>query len=118
MKSIGEGNGTPLQHSCLENPMDGGASWAAVHGVVQSRTRLKRLSSSRGSFKFLFCIGVWPINNVVIVSGEQRRDSAMHIRVSILPQTSLPSRLPYNIEQSSLCYTVGGEGILVYYILV
>ena len=46
----GEGNGTPLQHSCLENPMDGGAWWAAVHGVTQSRTRLKRLSSSSRAF--------------------------------------------------------------------
>ena len=36
-----EGNGTPLQHSCLENPMDGGAWWAAVHGVAKSRTRLR-----------------------------------------------------------------------------
>ena len=38
--ALGEGNGTPLQYSCLENPMDGGAWWAAVHGVVKSRTRL------------------------------------------------------------------------------
>ena len=37
---LGEGNGTPLQYSCLENPMDGGAWWAAVHGVMKSRTRL------------------------------------------------------------------------------
>ena len=37
---FGEGNGTPLQHSWLENPMDGGAWWAAVHGVAKSRTRL------------------------------------------------------------------------------
>ena len=37
---IGEGNGNPLQYSCLENPRDGGASWAAVYGVAQSRTRL------------------------------------------------------------------------------
>ena len=37
---IGEGNGTPLQHSCLENPMDGGAWWATVHGVPKSQTRL------------------------------------------------------------------------------
>ena len=41
-----EGNGTPLQCSCLENPRDRGAWWAAVYGVAQSRTRLKRLSSS------------------------------------------------------------------------
>ena len=40
----GEGNGNPLQYSCLENPRDGGAWWAAVHGVTQSRTRLKQLS--------------------------------------------------------------------------
>ena len=45
----GEGNGTPLQYSCLENPTDGGAWWAAVYGVAQSRTRLKRLSSSSSS---------------------------------------------------------------------
>ena len=44
--SIGEGNGNPLQSSCLENPRDGGAWWAAVYGVAQSPTRLKRLSSS------------------------------------------------------------------------
>ena len=37
---VGEGNGTPLQYSCLENPMDGGAWWAAGHGVAKSRTRL------------------------------------------------------------------------------
>ena len=43
---IGEGNGNPLQCSCLENPRDGGAWWAAVYGVAKSRTRLKRLSSS------------------------------------------------------------------------
>ena len=44
---IGEGNGSSLQCSCLENPGDGGAWLAAVYGVAQSRTRLKRLSSSR-----------------------------------------------------------------------
>ena len=46
---IGEGNGSPLQCSCLENPRDGGAWWAAIYGVAQSRTRLKRLSSSSSS---------------------------------------------------------------------
>ena len=39
-RSPGEGNGNPLQYSCLENPMDGGAWWAIVHGVAKSRTRL------------------------------------------------------------------------------
>ena len=43
---IGEGNGNPLQCSCLENPRDGGAWWAAIYGLAQSRTQLKQLSSS------------------------------------------------------------------------
>ena len=63
-KSIGEGNGTPLQYSCLENPMDGGAWWAAVHGVAKSRTRLKRLSSSS-------------------ISGSQYRSHWAKIKVSL-----------------------------------
>ena len=46
---IGEGNGNPLQCSCLEDPRDGGAWWATVCGVAQSQTRLKRLSSSSSS---------------------------------------------------------------------
>ena len=41
MGYIGEGNGNPLQYSCLENPVDRGAWWAAVHGVAQNQTRLK-----------------------------------------------------------------------------
>ena len=49
MGSNGEGNGNPVQCSCLENPRDGGAWWAAVYGVAQSRTRLKQLSSSNSS---------------------------------------------------------------------
>ena len=49
LSCIGEGNGNPLQCSCLENPRDGEAWWAAVYGVSQSRTRLKRLSSSSSS---------------------------------------------------------------------
>ena len=49
LSCIGEGNGNPLQCSCLENPRDGGAWWATISGVAQSRTRLKRLSSSSSS---------------------------------------------------------------------
>ena len=49
LSCIGEGNGNPLQCSCLENPRDRGAWWAAIYGVEQSRTRLKRLSSSSSS---------------------------------------------------------------------
>ena len=46
LSRIGEGNGNPLQCSSLENPRDGRALWAAVFGIAQNRTRLKRLSSS------------------------------------------------------------------------
>ena len=49
LSCIGEGNGNPLQCSCLENPRDGGAWWVAIYGVAQSRTWLKRLSSSSSS---------------------------------------------------------------------
>ena len=52
LSRIGEGNGNPLQCSCLENPRDGGAWWVAVSGVTQSRTRLKQLSSSSSSLYF------------------------------------------------------------------
>ena len=40
-RSPGEGNGNPLQYSCLENPMDGGAWWATIHGVAKSQTQLR-----------------------------------------------------------------------------
>ena len=53
LSCTGKGNGNPLQCSCLENPRDGGAWWTAVYGVAQSRTWLKRLSSSSPSRKFL-----------------------------------------------------------------
>ena len=49
LSCIGEGNGNPLQGSCLENPRDRGGWWAAVYGVAQSQTRLTRLSSSSSS---------------------------------------------------------------------
>ena len=55
LSCIGEGNGNPLQCSCLENPRDGGACWAAVSGGAQSRTRLKRVSSSSSIFEEGFC---------------------------------------------------------------
>ena len=67
LSCIGEGNGNPLQCSCLENPRDGGAWWAAVYGVAQSRTWLKRLSSSSSSIYslsgfaiYFYCITLFP----------------------------------------------------------
>ena len=58
LSCIGEGNGNPLQCSCLENPRDGGAWWAAVCGVTRSQTRLKWLSSSSSRAKRV--LGVFP----------------------------------------------------------
>ena len=58
LSCIGEGNGNPLQCSCLENPRDGEAWWAAIYGVAQSQTRLKRLSS-RSSSKESFQNTIW-----------------------------------------------------------
>ena len=55
LSCIWEGNGNPLQYSCLENPRDGGAWWAAIYGVAQSRTRLKWLSSSSSMLTLCAC---------------------------------------------------------------
>ena len=72
--AIGEGNGNPLQCSCLENPRDGGAWWAAVYGVAQSRTQLKRLSSS-SSIKN---------NKTFLTSKVKRQNSYHHIKYSLI----------------------------------
>ena len=63
---IGEGNGNPLQCSCLENPRDGGAWWAAIYGVAQSQTRLKQLSSSS---KNLPGWDVWVLSSLIVTVG-------------------------------------------------
>ena len=60
LSCTGEGNGNPLWCSCLENPRDGGAWWAAIYGVAQSRTQLKRLSSSSSS---TFEHTVWSVHS-------------------------------------------------------
>ena len=71
---IGEGNGNPLQCSCLENPRDGGAWWAAIYGVAQSRTRLKRLSSSSSmGLEFLILFGsAWTFLHIVSMMTSNR----------------------------------------------
>ena len=63
LSCIGEGNGNPLQCSCLKNPRDGRAWWAAVSGVTQSRTWLKRLSSSRG-------VSYWGLSHILSLKGR------------------------------------------------
>ena len=73
LSCIGEGNGNPLQCSCLENSRDGGAWWAAVYGVAQSQTRLKRLSSSsssRAEILWNWCSS--PHTNQLLSAGERK----------------------------------------------
>ena len=65
LSCTGEGNGNPLQCSCLENPRDGGAWWAAVYGVAQSQTRLKRCSCSSSSSRFL--IALLPMSKCLLI---------------------------------------------------
>ena len=72
LSRIGEGSGSPLQCSCLENPRGGGAWWAAVYGVAQSRTRLKRLSSG-SSFPHRVCKSL--LNNRVSITALQTDSS-------------------------------------------
>ena len=67
LSCIGEGNGNPLQCSCQENPRDGGAWWAAVYGVAQSRTRLKRLSSSSSKEIFHFSLATGVADKGIVV---------------------------------------------------
>ena len=72
LSCIGEGNGNPLQCSCLENPKDRGAWWAAVSGVAQSQTRLKRLSSSSSSSSKIFNTRKQRLTYLLERLGEQR----------------------------------------------
>ena len=69
----GEGNGTPLQYSCLENPMDRGAWWAVVHGVAKSRTRLS-------DFTFMPWIRKWQPTAVLLPGESQGRGSLVGCR--------------------------------------
>ena len=74
---FGEGNGTPLQYSCLENPMDGGAWWATVHGVTESQTRLSH-------FTFTF-------HSYALEKEMATHSSVLALRI---PGTGEPGRLP------------------------
>ena len=79
-ESIGEGNGNPLQYSCLENPRDWGACWAAVYGVTQSRTRLTQLSSS--------CLGPVSCFHILVFLRTYCREWVLDGRYSFLSWVS------------------------------
>ena len=100
----GEGNGNPLQCSCLENPRDGGAWWAAIYGVAQSRTRLKQLSSSSSSILY-WCFSFWLTSlciigssfihlirtdsNVFFLMAESHRTLVLEVALEIIQPKSL-----------------------------
>ena len=106
LSCIGEGNGNPLQGSCLENPRDGGAWWASVHGVTQSRTQLKWLSSSSSSSLHCFpfgecwsksvcvCVCVCVCVPVIPVTVTSKR------HLSFLPLSFFPFSLPLSFSLS------------------
>ena len=96
----GERNGNPLQCSCLENPRDGGAWWAAVYGFAQSRTWLKQLSSSNTCswlFTYISCVSLVPFCRWLAWSSDKNEKHS----------TYFPSLL-LNILSHLLCYkTIG-----------
>ena len=75
---LGEGNGTPLQYSCLENPMDRGAWWAAVHGIAKSRTRL---SDSTFTFSFMHWRRKWQPTPVFLPGESQAQGNLVGCRL-------------------------------------
>ena len=91
LSCIGEGNGNPLQCSCLENPRDGGAWWAAVYGVAQSQTRLKRLSSS-SSVQLLSRVRVF----ATPWTAARQASPSFTISLSLLRLVSIESLMPSN----------------------
>ena len=79
LSCIGEGNGNPLQCSCLENPRDGGAWWPAVYGVAQSRTRLKRLSSN-SDLILTYQLAVWLDLITPAQQGDKKKNKLILIK--------------------------------------
>ena len=112
-----KGNGNPLQCSCLENPRDGGAWWAAVYGVSQSQTRLKRLSSSRQHIKKLhnqsygFSSSHCRCESWTIKKTEHQRIDAFELwcwrRLLRVPWTATRSNQSI-LKEISLEYSLGG----------
>ena len=106
LSCIGEGNGSPLQCSCLENPRDGGAWWAAIYGVTQSQTRLKPLSSSSygkiHAYELSYC-KLSKMRTCTCMSNHMLvHMSGMHCHVCILYKGLCLCILLYCIEYSSM----------------
>ena len=103
LSCIAEGNGNPLQCSCLENPRDRGAWWAAVCGAAQSRTQLKRLSSSSSSMSIevvmssnhlILCCPLLLLPSIFPSIRVFSNESALHIEIVWCKLSSLRQRRP------------------------
>ena len=98
LSCVGEGNGNPLQHSCLENPRDEGAWWAAVYGVSQSQTQLKWLSSSSSRLVITFlprskCLLIWWLQLQSAVILEPRKIKSATVSPSICHEVMRPDAM-------------------------
>ena len=115
LSCIGEGNGNPLQCSCLENPRDGGAWWAAVYGVAQSRTQLKQLSSSNFFETHAYCIFAPELPSQSFISQAFQVVVELCVRRSREPHLVQPHSLPSNfiiipsVHLSLFFYFKGGS---------
>ena len=121
LSCIGEGNGNSLQCSCLENPRDGRAWWAAVYGVAQSRTRLKRLSNSSSS-SFPCSTADFRIqSSVVITHKEPRRASTTFMRWFFrvqLPSPPPPHPQPIMLTSDFDSYEVASDWWNLSFVLI
>ena len=131
LSCIGEGNGNPLQCSCLENPRDGGAWWAAVQGVAQSRTRLKWLRSSSLPFilkannqnqktKLLdFTVGIVSIAFSSSTEGITLRMILKVFQATLRVSSHIESFIwifYWRAQSKDRCYTFGHPSILQFHV--
>ena len=98
LSCIGEGNGNPLQCSCLENPRDWGAWWEAVYGVAQSQARLKRLSSRGSRLHFQFSLFTFLLQCMKVKSESEVTQSYMTLSDPM--DCSLPGSSVHSIFQA------------------
>jgi len=104
LSCIGEGNGNPLQCPCLENPRDSGAWWAAIYGVAQSRTWLKRLSSSHSSITSLG----FPGGTVIMSPPANTGDTSSTSGSGRYPGVGNNNPLEYSCLENSMAEEPGG----------
>ena len=106
--TVGEGSGTPLQYSCLENPMDGGAQWAAVHGVTKSRARL-----SNFTFTFMHWRRKWQPTPVFLPGESQGRGSLVGCRLWSCAESDTTEVTQQHLQLLQLF-----DGLLYHYIMI